>query len=370
MNIRRRDGGGSFDRSHVAEFQDAQRHGCCRNRFAEGVFALFLPDSLPKQDLLRVSNLTVQYRSERGAAVTALRGVNLTIQTGDIIGVLGESGSGKSTLALSLCRLLPSSAAVQSGSLWFGNVDLLTVSEREMQTVRGSQICLLGQDPISALNPVLRVGEQVKQVVRAHSDDSAASCRAKARQMLERVGLAEARYYDAYPHQLSGGQQQRVAIAQALACSPRLLIADEPTSSLDVVTQNAILELLRRLICEMEATLLFISHDPDLVGRMTSRTVIMYAGCVVESGRTAEVYAAPRHPYTASLLQSRPRLGQTGKRDLPCVPGDPPSLLQLIAGCAFEPRCGRRIAQCSLADPPEVTDWDAARTARCFNQII
>ena len=333
------------------------------------MLTLFPPDSLRKQDLLRVSNLTVQYRGERGAAVTALRGVNLTIQTGDIIGVLGESGSGKSTLALSLCRLLPSSAAVQSGSLWFRNIDLLTVSEREMQTVRGSQISLLGQDPISALNPVLRVGEQVRQVVKAHSDDSAGSCREKARQMLERVGLAEARYYNEYPHQLSGGQKQRVAIAQALACSPCLLIADEPTSSLDPITQSAILDLLGRLVCDMKATLLFISHDPDLVERTTNRTIIMYAGRMVESGPTAEVYAAPRHPYTAGLLQSLPRLGQSGKRDLPHIPGDPLGLLQPIAGCAFEPRCGRRIAQCSLTDPPEVTDTDAARTARCFNQL-
>lgn len=333
------------------------------------MLTLFPPDSLRKQDLLRVSNLTVQYRGERGVAVTALRAVNLTIQTGEIIGVLGESGSGKSTLALSLCRLLPSSAVVQSGSLWFRNIDLLTVSEREMQTVRGSQISLLGQDPISALNPVLRVGEQVRQVVKAHSDDSAGSCREKARQMLERVGLAEARYYNEYPHQLSGGQKQRVAIAQALACSPCLLIADEPTSSLDVITQSAILDLLRRLVCDVKATLLFISHDPDLVERTTNRTIIMYAGRMVESGPTAEVYAAPRHPYTAGLLQSLPRLGQSGKRDLPCIPGDPLGLLQPIAGCAFEPRCGRRIAQCSLTDPPEVTDTDAARTARCFNQL-
>jgi len=318
---------------------------------------------------LRVCGLTVQYRAERGGAVTALRDINLAIREGEIVGVLGESGSGKSTLALTLCRLLPASADVRSGSVRFRNLDLLKASEREMEGVRGAQISLLGQDPTSALNPVLRVGEQVRQVVQAHSQESPMTSRERARYMLQQVGLGEARHYDAYPHQLSGGQKQRVAIAQALACSPSFLVADEPTSSLDPITQAGILDLLQRLVDDSKTTVMFVSHDPVLVGRLTTRIVVMYAGSIVESGRTSEVYASARHPYTAGLLRSRPTLGHLGKRDLPCIPGVPPDLVRHSAGCAFEPRCERRIAECARSDPPESLNVAGDRTARCFNEI-
>jgi oligopeptide/dipeptide ABC transporter ATP-binding protein len=329
------------------------------------------PLDLPQQDdsLLRVCDLTVQYRADRGGAVTALRELNLAIRTGEILGLLGESGSGKTTLALALCRLLPSKAEVHSGAIWFRNADLLKSCEREMRSVRGLQISLLGQDSASALNPVLRVGEQVRQVVRARSDESPKTSKQKSRRMLQQVGLAEARHYDAYPHQLSGGQKQRVAIAQALVCSPVMLIADEPTSSLDPNAQAGILDLLLRLVNDSKVTLMFISHDPDLVERLATRTVVMYAGHIVEAGPTAQVYASPQHPYTAGLLHSRPRFGQPGKRDLPCIAGDPPDLMRQSVGCAFEPRCNQRLAECSVSDPPEFLDAQAGRTTRCFNVL-
>jgi ABC-type glutathione transport system ATPase component len=198
--------------------------------------------------LLEVRDLTVQHRAERRPPVVALREISLTVNVGEIIGVLGESGSGKSTLALALCRLLPSAAQILGGFIRFRGIDLLTLSEAKMEDVRGAQISLLGQDPNLALNPVLRVGEQVTQVVRAHCSMSATQCRQQAREMLQHVGLGDARFYQAYPHQLSGGQKQRVVIAQALVCRPALLIADEPTSALDSIAQVGILDLLQRLV--------------------------------------------------------------------------------------------------------------------------
>ena len=326
------------------------------------------PLALPPQEdsLLRVCDLTVLYRARQGTAVTALRDISLTIRKGETVGVLGESGSGKSTLALALCRLLPAAADVRSGSVWFRNLDLLKASEWELECVRGSQISFLGQDPTAALNPVLRVGEQVRMVVRAHSSGPSMRSRDKARHMLHQVGLGEARHYDAYPHQLSGGQRQRVAIAQALVSSPVVLIADEPTSALDPITQAGILGLLQRLVDDSMTTLMFISHDPGLVERLATRTVVMYAGRMVEDGPTAQVYAAPRHPYTAGLLRSRPPIGQPDKGDLPCISGDPPNRSQQIVGCDFEPRCDQRVAECSLSDPPELVDAEAKRMARCF----
>ena len=276
--------------------------------------------------LLEVSELTVQYRTEQGSPVVALREIDLAVSAGEIIGVLGESGSGKSTLALALCRLLPNAAQVLGGCVQFRDLDLLKLSEFRMEAVRGAQISLLGQDPNQALNPVLRVGEQVAQVVRAHNSMTTAKCRQQAAEMLQRVGLGDARFYDAYPHQLSGGQKQRAVIAQALVCRPSLLIADEPTSALDPITQTQILDLLQGLVDDLGTALLFISHDPNIVERIAYRTVVMYAGRVVESSPTADIYANPLHPYTAGLLQSRPRCDHFGKLPLAYIPGAPADL--------------------------------------------
>ena len=316
--------------------------------------------------LLEVSELTVQYRAERRPPVVALRWVSLAANAGEIIGVLGESGSGKSTLALALCRLLPNSAQILGGSILFRDLDLLKLSEPKMDAVRGAQISLLGQDPNQALNPVLRVGEQVAQVVRAHNDFTAKKCRQQAEEMLRRVGLGEARYYDAYPHQLSGGQKQRIVIAQALVCRPTLLIADEPTSALDSITQVEILYLLQRLVDELGTALLLISHDPNIVERIAHRTVVMYGGHIVESGRTAEVFTNPLHPYTVGLLRSRPTFNYLGKADMICIPGAPPDLSLCSIGCSFEPRCDERMLECLRVEPGEFGTLEDGHLVRCF----
>ena len=316
--------------------------------------------------LLEVCELTVQYRTEHGSAVVALREIDLAVSAGEIIGVLGESGSGKSTLALALCRLLPNAAQVLGGCLQFRGLELLKLSEFKMEAVRGAQISLVGQDPNQALNPVLRVGEQVAQVVCAHNNITARKCRQQAEEMLQRVGLGAARFYDAYPHQLSGGQKQRVVIAQALVCRPALLIADEPTSALDPITQAQILELLQRLVDDLGTALLLVSHDPNIVERIACRTVVMYAGRVVESGRTADVYANPLHPYTAGLLQSRPRCDHFGKLPLACIPGAPADLSLQSIGCAFEPRCDERMPKCSQGEPEEFATLEGGHSVRCF----
>lgn len=319
-----------------------------------------------RNSLLEVSELTVQYHAEQGSPVVALREINFAVNAGEIVGVLGESGSGKSTLALALCRLLPHSAQVLGGCMQFRDLDLLKLSEFKMAAVRGARISLVGQDPNQALNPVLRVGEQVAQVVRAHSNISARKCRQQADEMLQRAGLGDGRFYDAYPHQLSGGQKQRVVIAQALVCRPSLLIADEPTSALDPITQTQILDLLQRLVDDLGTALLLVSHDPNIVERIAHRTVVMYAGRIVESGPTADVHTTPLHPYTAGLLRSCPRCHGFGKRLLDCIPGAPADLSRGSIGCAFEPRCDERMPECSQGEPEEFVTLESGHSVRCF----
>jgi len=316
--------------------------------------------------LFEVSELKVRYQVRHQSPIVALRGVSLAASAGEIVGVLGESGSGKSTLALALCRLLPKSAQILGGFIRFRDLDLLNLSEAKMDSVRGAQISLLAQDPNQALNPVLRVGGQVAQVVRAHNSLTAKKCRRQAEEMLQRVGLGDARYYDAYPHQLSGGQKQRIVIAQALVCRPTLLIADEPTSALDSITQVEILDLLQRLVDELGTALLFISHDPNIVERIAHRTVVVYGGHIVESGRTAEVFTNPLHPYTVGLLRSRPTCNHLGKAGLTCIPGAPSDLSLCSIGCSFEPRCDERMLECSRDEPEEFVTLEDGHSVRCF----
>ena len=316
--------------------------------------------------LLEVRDLTVQYQTERRPPVVALREISFAVGAGEIIGVLGESGSGKSTLALALCRLLPNAAQILGGIIQFRDLDLLNLGEAKMEKIRGLNISLLGQDPNQALNPVLRVGEQVAQVVRAHNSLTAKECRQQAEEMLQRVGLGDARYYDAYPHQLSGGQKQRVVIAQASVCRPALLIADEPTSALDSITQVEILDLLQRLVDELGTALLFISHDPNIVERIAHRTVVMYGGHIVESGHTAEVFTNPLHPYTVGLLRSRPTYNYLGKAAVICIPGSPPDLSRCSIGCSFEPRCDERMLECSRDEPEQFVTLEGGHSVRCF----
>jgi len=257
--------------------------------------------------LLQVRNLTVQYGGR-----SALDDVNFDIGRGEAVGVLGESGSGKTTLALALVHLLPQSAQVMSGSIRFRGREMQSADECQLQEIRGAEISIIFQEPQMALNPVMRAGDQIIEVLRAHRNWNRRRCREKAESLLKQVRLSDAHIYSAYPHELSGGECQRVVIAQALACQPALLIADEPTSALDNTTQAEVLALLKELKERLQLALFFITHNPLLLAGIADRVLVMYAGRIVEEGTLAQVSAQPRHTYTAGLLRSIPLLRYGG----------------------------------------------------------
>ncbi len=316
--------------------------------------------------LLQVRDLAVDYAA-RGAIVHALRGVTFDLEAGESVGVLGESGSGKSTLASALLRVLPASATITRGSIRFRSRDLRTASEKDLQSVRGAAIALIPQEPALALSPVMRVGDQVINVLRAHRDIDRRSRRDVAERMLAEVGLDEAgRIFHSYPHELSGGQRQRVAIAQALVCRPKLVIADEPTSSLDTTTQAEILALLRRLRKDLGLTLLMIAHQPAVLAEITDRVLVMYAGRVVEDCSAASIDGAPLHPYTAALLKCMPIAPVNGvRRKVAPILGAAPDPAHLPPGCAFEPRCAEKLAVCTSREPG-FTAPSPSRRVSCF----
>jgi oligopeptide/dipeptide ABC transporter ATP-binding protein len=320
------------------------------------------------QPVLQVCDLTVVYGSDR-QLVPAVDGVTFDIAAGGAVGLLGESGCGKTTLGLSLLRLLPAAVRVTGGSVTFDGTDLLNLPERELESIRGAQISMIYQEPGVALNPVIRVGDQIAAVLRAHKPLSQARSREEAKGLLHQVGFSDDNHIDqAYPHQLSGGQKQRVVIAQAIACCPKLVIADEPTSSLDAVTQTEIRTLLRSLQAKLKLALLLISHDPGELEQMVDRILVMYAGHLVEAGRTQEVLERPLHPYTQGLLRARLSNlpGEHHKKPLPVIPGEPPDLACLPMGCAFEPRCPDSERLCGIRKPPEFQP-EASRRVACFN---
>jgi oligopeptide/dipeptide ABC transporter ATP-binding protein len=296
--------------------------------------------------LLEVRGLTVAY-----GAASALEDATFHVEAGEMAGVLGESGSGKTTLALALAGLLPPAARVLRGAVLFRGTDLLGQPERRLRALRGAQIALISQEPALALNPVIRAGEQVAEVVRAHRRWSAGRCRQHARLALEKLCGADAgRIFDAYPHQLSGGQRQRVAIAQAVALEPALVVADEPTSSLDAALQADVLALLGELTLRGSAVLL-VTHNPGNLTGLANRVLVMYAGRIVEQGGFAEVWSAPLHPYTRALLACAPRVGRRADGPLPTIPGAPADPAALPPGCPFAPRCPERIEACAAEEP-------------------
>jgi oligopeptide/dipeptide ABC transporter ATP-binding protein len=317
--------------------------------------------------LLRVQDLTVRYGVSQRRPLEALSGVSFALAAGEALGVLGESGSGKTTLAMAILGLLPKSASVARGAIIFRGTNLLALSEREWQKVRGAGISLVHQEPGLALNPVLRVGDQVAEVLRAHHDVTARQAREKSKELLAQVGLAaETRIDEAFPHQLSGGQRQRVVIAQAIAGRPALIIADEPTTALDTAVQLEIVALMRELQTKLGLALILIAHDPGVLMPVVQRIVVMYAGRIVEDGSTQQVLTAPSHPYTQSLLQCRlAALPQDRQARLTAIQGEPPDLAALAAGCVFAPRCPDRMDVCD-SRPPVETRREGAQRVWCF----
>ena len=302
--------------------------------------------------ILSVNDLQVEFAGH-GRVVRAVRGLSYDIGPGETIGLVGESGSGKSVSALSLLGLLPKRVGrVTAGTAIFQGQDLLHLSDEKLRTIRGARIAMIFQDPLSSLNPVLTIGRQITEAIEAHRNVSAKDARKRAIELLELVGIpgAASRIND-YPHQFSGGMRQRAMIAMALSCEPSLLIADEPTTALDVTIQAQILELLRRLRAELGMAVLLITHDLGVVAGFADRLAVMYAGRLVELGPTETLLADPAHPYTIGLLRSLPRLDRPRQAALTPIEGSPPDLASDLEGCPFAPRCAWRLDRC-WTDPP------------------
>jgi peptide/nickel transport system ATP-binding protein len=317
--------------------------------------------------LLEVTDLHVTLHTSRGPA-DALRGVSFAMQRGDTVGLIGESGCGKSITALALMGLLPDGATL-GGSIRFGGQELSTLDEDSMCRLRGGSIGMIFQEPMTALNPLHTIGRQIAEPLRLHKGLDATAARAEALRLLERVQLPDAKKrLDAYPHQMSGGQRQRVVIAIALACGPDLLIADEPTTALDVTIQREVLDLIAELVAEDGMGLLLISHDLGVMAETVQRLLVMYGGLVVESGPTAAVFARLAHPYTRGLFAARPRLGLKRGTRLATIAGRVPELVELPRGCPFAERCSLVVDACRAADPPPVV-VGAGHEARCLKAL-
>ena len=315
--------------------------------------------------LLDVRGLQTHFFTRAGVA-RAVDGVSFSIDAGETLAIVGESGCGKSVTAFSILRLIADPPGrIVGGEVLFEGQDLLKLPEPEMRSVRGDRIAMIFQEPMTSLNPVLTIGDQIAESVVLHRKVSKRAAEDRAVELLELVGIPEPRKrLGEYPHRLSGGMRQRAMIAMALACEPRLLIADEPTTALDVTIQAQILDLLDELKTRTGMAVLLITHDLGVVAQHSQRVAVMYAGKVVEQAVTAELFAQPRHPYTRGLLASIPRAGVTTER-LTEIPGIVPALLDMPAGCAFAPRCSQAMEHCRQSAPPLV-DVGASRTVACF----
>jgi oligopeptide/dipeptide ABC transporter ATP-binding protein len=297
--------------------------------------------------LLDVRDLHVSFRTEDGV-VRAVDGVSFTVEPREIVGIVGESGSGKSVTAMAVMRLIRDPNAVIEGQVLYRGADLFALSAGEMQDVRGAEIAMVFQDPMTSLNPVYRIGWQIAEQIRAHEQVSRAAATRRAVDLLGAVGIPhpDVRIND-YPHQFSGGMRQRVMIAMALACNPSVLIADEPTTALDVTIQAQILELILHLREQFGSAVVIITHDMGVIADVADRVLVVYAGRIVEDGPKLEVFENAQHPYTWGLMGSIPRLDRPRPKRLPTIPGLPPSLIDLPPGCAFEPRCAHRFEACA-----------------------
>ena len=316
------------------------------------------------EELLKIEGLKTVFRTEAGTA-RAVDGVSFTVGRGETVGLVGESGCGKSVTALSVMRLVTDPpGCIESGSILFEGRDLLGLSEKEVRKVRGNEISIVFQEPLSSLNPVFTCGEQIREAIALHQKLGRKASKAKAIEMLRLVRIPDPeKRYGSYPHQMSGGMRQRVMIAMALSCQPKLLIADEPSTALDVSVQAQIIELLAELRSGRDMAVLLITHDLAVVAQMADRVVVMYAGAVVEESPVKELFASPAHPYTRGLIDSLPKLGQ-GLERLPMIPGTVPDPLELPAGCRFSDRCSERFERCE-SEPP-LFDLPGGRRVRCW----
>jgi oligopeptide/dipeptide ABC transporter ATP-binding protein len=316
--------------------------------------------------LLELENLSTHYVSARGTRVVrAVEGVSLRVEAGETLGIVGESGSGKTTLALTILRLLPPAARITSGRLMFEGEDLLKKSDAEMRRVRGKRIAMILQDPMASLNPLFTIGDQVGEPIRVHEGATRKAAWKRAGELLKavRIPAAKTRLHQ-HPHEMSGGMRQRIVGAIGISCEPRLLIADEPTTSLDLTIQAQYLNLLRELQRAHGLALIFITHNLGIVAKMCDQLAVMYAGRVVEAGPVRQVFRAPMHPYTRALLNSIPRMSDKSQR-LTAIEGQPPDLAALPPGCAFGPRCPSVFDRCRMTEPPAFAREDG-RVARCW----
>jgi oligopeptide/dipeptide ABC transporter ATP-binding protein len=321
-----------------------------------------------RQPLLSVEDLHVRFGTERGL-VYAVNGVSFDIAPGETLGIVGESGCGKSVTSLAILGILGRNARVTNGRAMFGGRDLLAMRDEELRSIRGKEIAMIFQDPMTSLNPVLTIGRQLREALETHFGMDREQADRRSTELLDQVGIpsAKMRLKD-YPHQFSGGMRQRAMIAMALACEPKLLIADEPTTALDVTIQAQILQLLKDMVAERDTALILITHDLGVVAGMCERVNVMYAGMFMETGSADRLFARPRHPYTLGLLQSVPRLDAGRRQRLHPIPGAPRNMLSAPSECPFAPRCRFEVEQSRQQVPP-LEELEPGHHVRCFNPV-
>ena len=321
-----------------------------------------------REALLSVEDLRVEFWTSRGT-IYAVNGISFDIAPGETLGIVGESGCGKSVTALALLGILSRAGRTPTGTALFGGRDLLKLSDRQLRGIRGKEIAMIFQDPMTSLNPVLTIGRQLREALETHFGMKRKEANERAAELIDRVGIPSARErIKDYPHQFSGGMRQRVMIAMALACKPKLLIADEPTTALDVTIQAQILNLLRELVAEENAAMILITHDLGVVAGTCERVNVMYAGMFMETGSASQLFARPRHPYTLGLLQSIPRLDAARKARLQPIPGNPRDMLAPPAACPFQPRC-RYEVELSSQEVPPLVEIESGHKVACFNPV-
>lgn len=320
------------------------------------------------EHLLEIKELTTRFYTEAGT-VHAVSGISYILDEGDTLGVVGESGCGKSVHALSILRLIPQPPGkIEKGEVFFKGQDLLKLSEEEMRHMRGAEIAMVFQDPMTSLNPVLTIGFQIMEALKLHQGMDDTQARERTAELLDLVGIPEAaQRLDDYPHQFSGGMRQRAMIAMALSCNPSILIADEPTTALDVTIQAQIIELVKRLQHQLGMTVIWITHDLGVVAGLAQRVNVMYAGRIIEAGTVKAIYGQPHHPYTLGLLGSLPRPDDPPGTTLFSIPGEPPDLLGEQVGCPFAPRCTYKVERC-LHEIPSLEEMEPGHIVACWEK--